>query len=204
MSRTLLTALAVLAASTTLAQAAPAPAAPAPAAANTQPSLGGPLIKGVCLLSEDVVLRDAQVGVNAYKRIQQLKDQAQAEVNTARAPVDADFKALPTDAGKVTPAEIEKRRVSIQARYQTLQDMTDQRSREIEATRIKAVQRISLELQPVVAAVYKAKGCGLLLNRNAVLGGNLGGDLTADVIKGLDARITTFAFDRENLPPPQK
>jgi hypothetical protein len=37
-----------------------------------------------------------------------------------------------------------------------------------------------------------------------VLGGNLGGDLTDDVIKGLDARIASFAFDRENLPPPLK
>ena len=200
MSRIILAALAVLAASTTLAQAAPDPAA----TAKTQPSLGGPLIKGVCLLSEDVVMRDAQVGVNAYKRVQQLKDQAQAEVNSARAPVDADFKALQADAPKGPPADIEKRRVAIQARYQILQDMTEQRSREIEATRVKAVERISLELQSVVAAVYKAKGCGLLLNRNAVLGGNLGGDLTVDVIKGLDAKITSFAFDRENLPSPAR
>ncbi len=198
MSRTLAAAFAALAASTILAHAAE------PAPPKAQPSLGGPLIKGVCLLSEDIVLRDAKVSINANKRLQQLKEQAQAEVNAARTPIDADFKALQADAPKGASADVEKRRVAVQARYQAVQDMTDQRNREIEATRVKAVQRISVELQPVVAAVYKAKGCGLLLSKSAVLGGNLGGDLTDEVVKGLDARITSFAFDRENLPPPAR
>ena len=202
MSRTITAALAALAASTTLAYAAPEPAPPA--APKVQPPLGGPLIKGVCLLSEDVVLRDAKVSIYANKRLQQLKDQAQAEVNAARAPIDADYKVFQADAPKGQAADIEKRRLAIQARYQTVQEMTDQRNREIEATRVKAVARISVELQPVVAAVYKARGCGLLFNRNAVLGGNLGGDLSDDVVKGLDARLTSFTFDRENLPPPAK
>jgi Skp family chaperone for outer membrane proteins len=202
MSRTITAALAALAASAAVAHAA---SEPAPTATpKAQPSLGGPLIKGVCLLSEDVVLRDAKVSINANKRLQQLKDQAQAEVNAARAPIDADYKVLQADASKGPAADIEKRRLAIQARYQTVQEMTDQRNREIEATRVKAVGRISIELQPVVAAAYKARGCGLLFNRNAVLGGNLGGDLSDDVVKGLDARITSLAFDRENLPPPAK
>ena len=198
MSRIVTITLAALAASTVAAYAAE-PAAPA--APKAQPSLGGPLIKGVCLLSEDIVLREAKVSVNANKRLQQLKDQAQAEVNAARAPIDSDYKVLQADAPKGQAAEIEKRRQAIQARYQTVQAMTDQRNREIEATRVKAIERISVELQPVVAVVYKARGCGLLLNRSAVLGGNLGGDLSEEVVKGLDARITSFTFDRENLPP---
>jgi len=198
MSKIMFAALAALTASATLAHAASEPAP----AAKAQPSLGGPLIKGVCLLSEDVVLQVAKVSVSANRRLQQLKDQAQAEVNAARAPIDVDFKALQADAARGPSADIDKRKATIQARYQTVQDMTDQRNREIEATRVKALGRISAELQPVVAAIYKAKGCGLLFNRSAVLGGNLGGDITDDVVKGMDARITSFAFDRENLPPP--
>lgn len=226
MSRTLLlAALAALAATSVLAQTVkpatpgaltpkPATAAPkipkppgtAPTAANGQPSLGGPLIKGLCLLSEEVVLRDAKVSIAANQRLQQLKDQAQGEVNAARAPIDVDYKTLQADAaktegGKPAPADIETRRQAIQARYQAVQNLADQRNREIDATRTKASARLSAELQPVVAAAYRARGCGLLLNRNAVLGGNLGGDLTDEVVKGLDARITSLTFEREILPP---
>ena len=54
--------------------------------------------------------------------------------------------------------------------------------------------------QPVIANVYKSRGCGLLLDRNAVLGGNMSNDLTAAVVQGLDASVTTISFERENLP----
>jgi Skp family chaperone for outer membrane proteins len=196
MSKVLLAAL-VVAAAASVARAADAPAVP-------QPQLGGPLVKGVCFLSEDTVLQTAKVAVAANQRLQALKTQAQAEINAARAPIDADFKALQADAPKGPTADIEKRRVAIQARYQTVQDITDQRNREIEATRVKVIARLSGEMQPVLAQVYKARGCGLLLNRSSVIGGNMGGDLTDDVIKGVDAKAAPVAFDREILPPAKK
>jgi hypothetical protein len=52
----------------------------------------------------------------------------------------------------------------------------------------------------VIAAAYKARGCGLLFDRNSILGGNMAGDITAAVIQGLDAKITTITFEREVLP----
>jgi Skp family chaperone for outer membrane proteins len=188
--------------------ATPAPvktAAPPPAASGA--ALEGPLVKGVCLLSQEAVLTNAKAAQAIDTRLKQLKTQAQSEVDGGRAPVDADLKILQADAAK-TPApaaaDIEKRRVAIQARYQTLQELADQRNREIEATRAKAVGRLSVEMQPVLATAYRAHGCGLLFNRNAVMAGNMGDDLTAEVIRGLDAKITTMTFDREVLPPAQK
>lgn len=188
-------AAAILAVSASLAHAADAPAAQA---------LGGPRIKGVCLLSQDAVLQNAKAAQAIDARLRQLKAQAQAEVNQGRVPIDADLKTLQADAAR-TPAppaaDIEKRRAAIQARYQTLQNLANQRNREIEATRLKAVGRLSTEMQPALAAAYKAHGCGLLFNRNAVLAGNMGDDLTSEVVKGLDAKITTLTFEREILPP---
>ena len=83
---------------------------------------------------------------------------------------------------------------------QQVQALAAQRSREIEATRLKAMQQISGPLQVAVAAAYKQRGCGLLLDRNSVIGGNYSNDLTSDVVKALDARMTTITFERESLP----
>ena len=198
--RKILFAAMILAAST--ASAALAAEAPPPNAA-----LGGPLIKGVCLLSKDAVLVNAKAAVAIDTRLKQIQAQAQAEVDANKAPVEADLKALQADAAKTpTPpaADIERRRQAIQARYLTVQALAEQRNREVLATRQKALDRLSSQMQPVLAVVYKARGCGLLLDRNSVLGGNTGGDLTADVIKGLDAKSITITFDRETLPPPAK
>jgi Skp family chaperone for outer membrane proteins len=196
MFRSSLTVLALLATAPALAQqAAPAPA---PAA---QP-LGGPLIPGVCLLSREAIYTNAVVGKAATARLQQLAQAAQAEVDAERKPIDTELTAYQAEAAKLTPDQRRMREQALAARLQPVQAKAQQRGREIEATRVKVQQRIATEAQPAIAQVYAQKKCGLLFDRNSVLGGNLGNDLTADVVKGLDARIQTIAFEREILPPP--
>jgi Skp family chaperone for outer membrane proteins len=184
----------LIAAAAPLAAQAPAPA---PSAA---PTLGGPIIPGVCLLSREAVLANAKVGIYASQRIRQLTEEAQAEVNADRKPIEADLAALRAQAAKLTPDQRGAQEKTLAARFAPVQAKAEQRTREIEATRAKAIDAIGLQLQPVIAAIYTQKGCGLLFDRNTVLGGNMGNDLTAAVVTGLDARLTSITIERENLP----
>jgi Skp family chaperone for outer membrane proteins len=194
----LLAGLALLTATPVMAQqiAPAAPQPPSPAAAQQN---AGPLIAGVCLLSQQAVFANAKVGVAASARIKQLTEQAQAEVDLDRRPIEAEAKALDADP-KVKPTDRAARTQALTARMQAVQQKATLRQREIEATRQKAFGRIVAEENGVISQVYRAHGCGLLFDRAAVLTGNMGGDLTADVVKGLDARMTTITFDRETLP----
>jgi Skp family chaperone for outer membrane proteins len=169
---------------------------PAPAA---QP-LGGPQVTGVCLLSQQAVMANAKVGVAATARLKQLTQQAQSEVGTARAPIEADAKALESQRASMKPADFQAKAQALQARLQTLQQTAQARGQQIELTRQKVLGQIANAAQPVIAQVYKAHGCGLLVDRNAVLGGNMGGDLTPAVVQGLDAKMTTISFDLAPLP----
>lgn len=189
-SRPLLAALCVLA---PVAAAAQAPATPAP-------SLGGALVPGVCLLSQQGVIANAKVGLAATARLKQLAEQAQVEVDADRKPIEADAQALESQRATLKPADLQQRQQAVTARLQALQQKAAQRSREIEATRQKALARIATEAQPVIAQIYKTHSCGLLMDRSAILGGNMGGDLTAAVVQGLDGKIATLTFDREALP----
>ena len=81
-----------------------------------------------------------------------------------------------------------------------MQEKTQLRGREIEATRAKVLAQIATHAQPVIATVYGQHKCGLLIDRNSVLGGNMANDLTPDVVKALDASISTITFNRETLP----
>lgn len=176
----------------TLLLAAPASAQPAGSEA-----LGGPLLPGVCLLSREAVFANAAVGKAANSRLQELARAAQAEIDTARTPLEAEAKAL--EAAQAS-AQSQQKREALATRWQALQVKAAHNGREIEATRAKALERIANEAQPVIAAVYGAHKCGLLLDRAAVLGGNLGNDLTAEVVQGVDARIKAISFERERLP----
>jgi Skp family chaperone for outer membrane proteins len=177
-----------------------ASAAQAQAAAPAAPTFGGPAIQGVCFLSREAVFTNAKVGKVATTRLQQLTQQAQSQIQAEGAPITADLTAYRAQAASLKPEERQTREQALNQRVQKVQADEALLGREIEATRIKAMERIAQEIQPVVATAYTAKGCGLLLNREAVLGGNMANDLTAAVVQGLDAKITTISFDRETLP----
>lgn len=176
---------------------AQAGAAPPTQAAD---ALVGPLVPGVCVLSRDAVLANAKVGLAANARLLELSKQAQAEIDAERAPIETELKALEAQKASLTPAQLEERGKPLAARWDALQRKAALRGREIEATRAKALGGIANQAQPVIAQVYASRKCGLLFTREAMMGGNPGADLTAAVVQGLDARITTITFPRETLP----
>ncbi|CAH0348260.1 MAG: OmpH family outer membrane protein [Sphingobium sp.] len=178
----------------------------APASAQTaggaQPQaqpLGGPVVPGLCLVSREAIFANAAVGKAASTRLQELTRTAQAEIDAQRPAIETEAKALEAQPDN---AQTQPKREALAGRWQALQTQAAQIGREIEATRAKALARIANEAQPVIAQAYTAYKCGLLFDRNVALGGNFANDLTADVVKGLDAKIQTISFERERLPAP--
>ena len=170
---------------------------PAPA---PQQGLGGSAVPGVCMLSREAVFSNAKIGVAASARLKQIADEAQTEVDGERKSIDGELQAFQTEAAKLTPEQRRTREQALSAKLAPIQTKAQQRSREIEATRVKAMERIANETQPVIAQVYQTRKCGLLVDRNSVLGGNMSNDLTAAVVQALDAKISTIGFNRETLP----
>jgi len=167
---------------------------------DTNPPLGGPVVSGVCLLSREAIFANAKVGKATSARLKQLADQAQSEIDAERKPIDADVQAYRSQAASLTAEQRQTREQALQQRLQKVQTDQAQRGRQLEATRIKAMGQIAQYAQPVITETYRTKSCGLLLDRNAVLGGNMGNDLTPLVVQGLDAKITTISFNLEQVP----
>jgi len=170
---------------------------PAPAASQ---QLGGAPVTGVCLLSKQAVLANAKVALAADARLRQLTAQAQAALDAERAAIEADTKSLDAQKASMKAADVQQKRSALAVRIRALQQKTALRSRQVEATREKVLAQISVQAQPLIAQAYQAHNCGLLVDRNAVLGGNMSNDLTAEVVSGLDAKITTINFELEPLP----
>ncbi|RUL75238.1 OmpH family outer membrane protein [Dyella choica] len=164
------------------------------------PPLGGPAVSGVCLLSREAILANAKVGKAASARLKQLADQAQGEIDAERKPVDADVQAYRSQAASLSADQRQSREQALAQRMQKVQADQNLRAREIEATRIKALGQIAQYEQSVITDSYRSKGCGLLLDRNTVIGGNMANDLTPLVVQGLDAKVTTLSFNLEQLP----
>jgi Skp family chaperone for outer membrane proteins len=194
MNRTLLT-LASLALA-----AAPGADALAQSAGGNAQQLGGQAVAGVCFLSREAIFANAKVGKAASARLKQLADQAQAELDTERKPLEADVQAYRSQAASLTAEQRQSREQALGQRAQKIQADQTQRARQLEATRIKALGQIAQYAQPVIAEAYRSKSCGVLLDRNAVLGGNMANDLTPLVIQNLDAKVTTISINLEPVP----
>ena len=173
---------------------------PAHAQNSASQSSSGPAVAGVCLLSREAIFANAKIGKAASARLKQLSDQAQAELDGERKPIDADVQAFRSQAASLSPDQRQTREQALSQRVQTMQAHAATVTKQVEATRVKVLARIAQDAQPVINSVYQSKGCGLLLDRNVVLGGNMSNDLTAVVVQGVDAKVTTISFDLEAPP----
>jgi Skp family chaperone for outer membrane proteins len=170
--------------------------------AHAADELGGSPVPGVCMLSREAVFAQSKVGQAASERLGQLADQSRNQLATQRKPIEADVQSFQQKEASLSEAARKQQGEALQQRMQAFQSQASELNERIQLTRTKAMQRIGEEAQPLVSASYKNHHCGLLLNRDSVLGGNTTNDLTADVVHGLDGKITTISFNLEPLPSP--
>ena len=192
-------AAALVAATGAFAQA-PAPAAPA---ATAPPTHGAP-IPGVCVVDLDQVVAASTVGKYVQQRLQQIQQQANAEVNGENAQLNNDAKALDAQRATLDQTTFEQRGTAIQVRANALQRKVQQRERELQVTEQRALAKVIQESEGPVRQAYQQKGCSMLLQHQAVLGVffNPAMDITPQVITGLNAKISQFPFERERLDQP--
>ncbi|HSV02143.1 MAG TPA: OmpH family outer membrane protein [Phenylobacterium sp.] len=177
--------------------------------AAAAPGNPGPVINGVCVINVEAAIGGSTVGKYVDSRMQQLVAQVKAELGGEQTTIQTEGKTLESQRATLDANTFEQRGSALQARYNELQRKAQQRDRELQATEQKAIGRISQEMEPIVHQAYAQKGCGLLLQRTAVVLANPAMDITPQVVAGLNAKITQFAFDREHLdqtaaaaPPP--
>lgn len=169
------------------------PAAPAGPAATP---ITGPTIAGVCVLNNDRLIGTSTVGKYVIQRLQQLEQAVKAELTPQGAALDKEAEAL--NAAKV--AGTDPRVSAYQQKLGNLSRTAQIRERELQATQQKAFSRIITEADPVIRTAWQQKGCGILINRNSVLAVAPQMDITDQVVAGLNAKITQFAFERERAP----
>ncbi|MEI9993006.1 MAG: OmpH family outer membrane protein [Rhizomicrobium sp.] len=159
---------------------------------------GGPAVPGLCVLGQNAVYAGARVGQAATARYRQLAADLRGQLAPEQAAIQDAAKTLEAARSTMPPAQFQQREQDLAQRIRALQAANAQDSRDLEATRVKALKQIAVLANPVIADVYKSHRCGVLFSRDMMLAGNSGMDLTPDVVRGLDAKVTTLAFNLEH------
>ena len=170
--------------------------AAAPAAA---PISQGPAIPGLCMLSVNQAISASQVGGYVRTRLDQIVAQVKSELAPEDAAVSTEAKALEAQRPTLDAATYQSRGNALGTRINALRQKADLRQREVKATEDKALNRIAQELEPIASSLYQQHHCSALLDKGSVMMGNPDMDLTGAAVTALNAKLTTFTFDREHL-----
>ncbi|MBV9994283.1 MAG: OmpH family outer membrane protein [Caulobacteraceae bacterium] len=174
--------------------ASPAPSA-APAPAGPSVTLGPPLT-GVCVVSQAGVLASSAVGKSFNDRMNQLKQQVATELQPQETELATEQRTL-QQASTQDPTRV----AAFNLKASQYSRLRDERVQELDATSQKQLQRLYLELRPILAQLIQQKQCSILLEAEQnVLAVNPAMDLTSAAVVGLNARIQSITFDREALP----
>lgn len=179
--------------------AAPAFAQTPTAAAPAQPT-HGPVIPGLCALSQEGAVANSAVGKVFRERMLQLEAQVGAELTSVGETLEKDVQAFQTTRATLSEAAVTQRGTELQERVNRFQQLRQTKDAQLSATQSKALGRISDEIKPVVTQTYQARNCSILIDDGAILAGSPSMDITAEVIRGLDARLTTLQIDLEPAP----
>jgi len=171
----------------------------ASAQAAAPPVTQGPPINGLCIVSIEGAVASSTVGKYVDTRLQQIVQQVQAELGGERTAIDNEARTLESQRATLDQNTFEQRGAALQVRANALQRKAQLRDREVQATEQKALARVGDEMEPLIRQAYQQKGCSVLLQRTAVVIANPAMDITPQVVTALNAKIQTFAFDREHL-----
>lgn len=168
------------------------------AAEPAKPALAGPVVKGMCVLNRAEVFASSKVAQSVNAKYRSAFDQAQGEVTKERQSLEAEAKTLQGKQAAMKAEDFQKAQTELAGKVQALQAKATEQTQVLEATRRDVVAKIAGEAQPLIEQVYKERGCGLLLSREAVLAGNVEMDITPAIIAALDRKITDLPFERSS------
>lgn len=164
-----------------------------------QPIATGPAIPGLCILSKEGLIGASTVGKFVGTRLQQLAQQADAELGAQQTSWQNDAKALEAQKASLSSDQFDQRAAALQGRQRDIEHTIEVRRQEMSATQQKAFNRVLTEADPIVRQLFQQHNCSALLDGQAVIFAAPAMDLTPNVIQGLNAKITQFEFEREHL-----
>ncbi len=166
----------------------------------------GPPVAGVCVFAKDQALQTSKAGASAAEQMRQFASAASAKLKPERDAIAQENQALIDQRANLSPAQLQQRAIALQQKTADFQEVSQQRSAQLQQTQSNAISRILVAINPALATVSAAHHCSLILERGQTYGFNASMDLTAEVIKRVDAALPPFKVELASVPagPPAR
>ena len=181
--RTLIIALAVAIAAAAGGIAIPVHSAVAQATQNAP----APLVVGIIDLQ--TVLKKSKAGQSLEQALLAKSKAINAEIGKTEQGLRAKRQKLEQSRSSLAPADFQAQLSALQKEFDALRKNASAKRKELEAARNNGLQQISDKLDVVVGDIAKKRGLTLIINKSLVVMAAQEWDITAEVQKGLDAKL---------------
>ncbi|HEY4343286.1 MAG TPA: OmpH family outer membrane protein [Parvibaculum sp.] len=145
----------------------------------------------IVIVNSEQLFGQSKVGQSVRTQIQAQAKKLQAEGKKTDDALKVEAKKLGEQRSLLSEADFSKKVQAFEQKQQDAQRSLQQKGQELQAGSNKARSEIEAAVRPIFADVMKAHGANILLDQSVVLAGGVDLDVTAEVLKALDAKITT-------------
>lgn len=147
----------------------------------------------IALLNYWQALRESKAGASLRQQIDAQRNKYQSEIETGQTTLEKLRAELAQQQGVLEPEALAKKRKEYQNHAEQLQQVVQNRKRQLDRMRQDGTVQIENVLREVLSALVKERGYDLVLNSDpkagAVILSNSAMDLTSEVVKRLDAKM---------------
>lgn len=149
----------------------------------------GPAV--VLIVNTDAVFAQSKVGQSIRSQFEEQAKKLRAEGQKMDSSLQADEKKLSEERALLSQEDLKKKVQDLQRRAAEFQQSMQQKSQALQLGLQRANAKVEAALRPIFADVLKEKGGTVLLDQSVVLAGGADLDISAEVLKRLNERMTT-------------
>lgn len=155
-----------------------------PAAAQTFPE------GRIAIMSHDGIMRESLAAQNVREQVEALRRRYTTEIQSREQELRQADDELVQQRSLLDRPVFEQRRTELQARAESLQQLVQQRRRELDEAAGMAMRQVEEAVVRIVATMAENRGINIVLDSSQVIIASVEYDITAQVLERLNAELT--------------
>lgn len=158
----------------------------------------------ILIVNTEQIFSQAKVGISIRDQIQGMAKKLQAEDKRGQEAIEAEAKKLTEQRALLSQEDFKKKIEELQKKDEAHQRKMRQKGQELQLGANKARAEVEAAIRPIFQNIMEKNGATILLDQSVVLAGGVDLDVTAEVLKQLDAKLATVTVKPVPLAEAQK
>ncbi|MBX3497237.1 MAG: OmpH family outer membrane protein [Parvibaculum sp.] len=150
----------------------------------------GPAV--ILIVDTESVFAQSKVGQSIRTQFQDQAKKLQAESAKAEEKLQADAKKLSDERALLSQEDLQKKFQALQQREVEFQQSMQEKGQALQLGVQQANAKVEAALRPIFADVMKEKGGTVLFDQSVIVAGGSDLDISAEVLKRLNEKLTTI------------